>query len=118
MVTNLKPEELSAAEVALLYKERGRIELFFRWIKCILGCRHWLAESAPGTALQIDLALIAELLLQLYTGERPTRGLMELLQFYAMGWATADDLMAGVQREQSKADRKKSEVLSSGSKSF
>jgi hypothetical protein len=107
LATNLKPEELSAAEVALLYKERWRIELFFRWIKCILGCRHWLAESPQGAALQIYLALIAALLLQLYTGERPNRRLMELLQFYAMGWATADDLMAGVQREQSKAKRKK-----------
>lgn len=107
LATNLKPEELSAAEVALLYKERWRIELFFRWIKCILGCRHWLAESPQGAALQIYLALIAALLLQLYTGERPNRRLMELLQFYAMGWATADDLMAGVQREQGKAERKK-----------
>lgn len=107
LATNLKPEELAAAEVALLYKERWRIELFFRWLKCILGCRHWLAESAPGAALQIYLALIAALLLQLYTGERPNRRLMELLQFYAMGWATADDLMAGVQREQARAARKK-----------
>jgi len=107
LATNLKPEELSAGEVALLYKERWRIELFFRWIKCILGCRHWLAESPQGAALQIYLALIAALLLQLYTGERPNRRLMELLQFYAMGWATADDLMAGVQRQQAKAERKK-----------
>ena len=107
LATNLKPEELSAAEVALLYKERWRIELFFRWIKCILGCRHWLAESPEGAALQIYLALIAALLLQLYTGERPNRRLMELLQFYAMGWATVDDVMAGVQREQDKAQRKK-----------
>jgi hypothetical protein len=107
LATNLKPEELSAGEVALLYKERWRIELFFRWIKCILGCRHWLAESPQGAALQIYLALIAALLLQLYTGERPNRRLMELLQFYAMGWATADDLMAGVQRAQAKAERKK-----------
>jgi hypothetical protein len=107
LATNLKPEELSAGEMALLYKERWRIELFFRWIKCILGCRHWLAESPQGAALQIYLALIAALLLQLYTGQRPNRRLMELLQFYAMGWATVDDLMAGVQREQAKAERKK-----------
>lgn len=107
LATNLKPEELSAGEVALLYKERWRIELFFRWIKCILGCRHWLAESAQGAALQIYLALIAALLLQLYTGERPNRRLMELLQFHAMGWASLEDVMAGVQREQAKAERKK-----------
>ena len=110
LATNLKPEELSAGEVALLYKERWRIELFFRWIKCILGCRHWLAESPQGAARHapsVYVALIAALLLQLYTGERPNRRLMELLQFYAMGWATVDDVMAGVQRERDKAQRKK-----------
>jgi hypothetical protein len=109
LVTNLKPEELSAAEVALLYKERWRIELFFRWIKCILGCRHWLAESPQGAALQIYLALIAALLLQLYTGERPSRRLMELLQFYTMGWASLEDVMAGVQREAARKARRKKE---------
>jgi hypothetical protein len=107
LATNLKPEELSAAQVALLYKERWRIELFFRWIKCILGCRHWLAESPEGAALQIYLALIAALLLQLYTGERPNRRLMELLQFYAMGWASLEDVMAGVQRERERKARRK-----------
>lgn len=107
LVTNLKPEELTAAHVALLYKERWRIELFFRWIKCILGCRHWLAESPEGAALQIYLALIAALLLQLHTGERPNRRLMELLQFYMMGWASVQDVMAGVQRERERKARRK-----------
>jgi len=106
LVTNLAPEELSAGEVALLYKERWRIELFFRWIKCILGCRHWLAESPQGVALEIYLALIAALLLQLYTGQRPNRRLMEVLQFYAMGVATLEDVMTTVRRQQAKANKK------------
>jgi IS4 transposase len=105
-LTNLGPEKLSAADVALLYKERWRIELFFRWIKCILGCRHWLAESPQGAALEIYLALIAALLLQLYTGERPNRRIMELLQFYAMGVASLEDVMAGVEREQARMARR------------
>ena len=45
LVTNLDHNELSAGQVALLYQQRWQVELFFRWIKCILGCRHWLAES-------------------------------------------------------------------------
>jgi IS4 transposase len=106
LVTNLDPEELSAGEVALLYKERWRIELFFRWIKCILGCRHWLAESVQGVALEIYLALIAALLLQLYTGQRPNRRMMEVLQFYAMGVATVDDVMAAMQRHQVRKKKK------------
>jgi hypothetical protein len=99
LVTHLGSEKLSTGEVALLCKERWRIELFFRWRKCTLGCRHWLAESPQGVALQIYLALIAALFLQLYTGEAPTKRMLELIQFYRLGvgqfggivrWAGAD----------------------------
>jgi hypothetical protein len=106
LVSNLSVAELSAAEVALLYKERWQIELFFRWIKCILGCRHWLAESPQGTAIQIYLALIAALLLQRYTGQRPNRRMMELIQFYLLGVATLEELWAGLKRLQTKAQKK------------
>src|ERR1051325_1450574 len=85
LVTNLGPEELSAADLALLYKRRWQEELFFRWLKCILGCRHWLAESPQGAAIELYLALIAALLLQLYTGLRPNRRLMEMIWWYLMG---------------------------------
>jgi Holliday junction resolvase-like predicted endonuclease len=107
LVTNLSPEELSAGGVALLYKQRWQIELFFRWVKCILGCRHWLAESPQGVALQIYLALIAALLLQLYTGQAPNRRMMELIQFYLLGVATLEELWAGVQRERTRVARRK-----------
>ena len=98
LVTNLGPEELSAGEVALLYKERWRIELFFRWLKCSLGCQHWLAESPQGVALQIYLALIAALLLQRYTGRAPTKRMLELIQFYLLGVASLDELCTGLER--------------------
>jgi hypothetical protein len=48
LVTNLAPSEMAAGDVALLYKERWRIEVFFRWVKCLLGCRHWFAQSPRG----------------------------------------------------------------------
>ena len=98
LVTNLDPAELAHGEVALLYKERWRIELFFRWVKCILGCRHWLAESPAGVALQLYLALIAALMLQLHTGQRPSKRGMELIQFYLLGVASLDELVAGLAR--------------------
>lgn len=106
LVTNLSGEELAAGEVALLYKQRWQVELFFRWVKCILGCRHWLAESPAGAAIEIYLALIAALLLQLYTGARPNRRQMELIQFYLLGVATLDELWVGLERQS--ARRKKS----------
>ena len=99
LVTNLSPEELPGELVSLLYRKRWQVELFFRWIKCILGCRHWLAESQEGVTIQIYLALIAAVLLQLYTGQRPSRRMMELIQFYLLGVATLEDVTAGLQRE-------------------
>ena len=107
LVTNLPPAELPAELVSLLYRRRWQIELFFRWIKCLLGCRHWLAESPAGVTLQLYLALIAALLLQLYTGQRPTRRMMELIQFYLSGMATLDELVAGLERARAAAPRAK-----------
>jgi hypothetical protein len=107
LVSNLAVEELSAGEVALLYKQRWQIELFFRWIKCVLGCRHWLAESPAGTSIQLYLALIAALLLQLYCGERPNRRQFELIQFYLLGVASLDELWAGLERERQRLARRK-----------
>lgn len=108
LVTNLNPQELPAELVSLLYRKRWQVELFFRWIKCILGCRHWLAESPQGVALQVYLALIAALLLQLYTGKRPSKRMMELIQFYLLGVATLEELTAGLQRELQRLERAKS----------
>ena len=98
LVTNQTPQQLSAALVALLYRYRWTVELFFRWLKCILGNRHWLAESSRGVALQLYLALIAALLLQLYTGQRPNKRMMELLQLYLLGWASTADIDAALRQ--------------------
>jgi len=92
LVTNHPLEQLSAELVSLIYRQRWSIELFFRWIKCVLGTRHFFAESPQGVAIQIYLALIAALLLQLFTGGRPNKRVMELLQYYVMGWATAEEV--------------------------
>lgn len=93
LVTNHAVETASAAMVGLIYRRRWSIELFFRWVKCILNHRHFFAESPEGVAIQMYLALIAAVLLQGITGRRPTKRLMELLQFYAMGWASAQEVV-------------------------
>ena len=46
-------EDLSAELVGLIYRQRWRIELFFKWIEMIPNCRHWLAESPAGVEVQI-----------------------------------------------------------------
>ena len=70
-----------------------------------------MVESPQGVAIQIYLALIAALLLQLYTGRRPTQRLMELIeliQFYLLGVATLEDLEAALEKEKARLARKKS----------
>jgi hypothetical protein len=86
-------EDLPAEIVGLIYRYRWQIELFFKWFKMILGCRHWLAESSRGVAIQLYGALIATLLLMLLTKERPTKRQMEAIHLYFVGFATEDELL-------------------------
>ena len=85
---------LEAELIALIYRYRWQIELFFKWMKSILGCRHLMAESPDGVAIQIYCALIAALMLQLLTGKRPGKRAMELIQMYLMGYAGLEEVVA------------------------
>jgi hypothetical protein len=89
--------DLDADLVALAYRYRWSVELFFRWFKCVLGCRHLLFEDQNGVALQAYAALIASLLIVLWTGRKPTKRTWEMIQFHFIGWATEDELIAHVQ---------------------
>jgi hypothetical protein len=91
-------QDLAAELIGLIYRQRWQIELFFKWIKTILNCRHWLAESPAGVQIQIYCVLIASLLLMLWTGQRPNKRMVESLQWYWMGLATAEDLVTLLQR--------------------
>jgi hypothetical protein len=94
-------EDLSAELIGLIYRQRWQIELFFKWIKTILNCRHWLAESPEGVRIQIYCVLIASLLLMLWSGQRPNLRMVESLQWYWMGLATADELPMLLERARS-----------------
>ncbi len=86
--------DLAAELVALAYRFRWSVELFFRWFKCILGCRHLLANSPNGVTIQVYVAILASLLISLWVGRKPTIRTLEMLQFYFTGWATEAELMA------------------------
>ncbi len=64
--------DASAAEIALLYKRRWAIELFFRWVKQVLKIRRFLGTSENAVAIQITVALIAFLLLRLAQAAQKT----------------------------------------------
>jgi hypothetical protein len=91
-------EDLAAELIGLIYRQRWQIELFFKWIKTILNCRHWLAESPAGVQIQIYCVLIASLLLMLWTGQRPNKRMVESLQWYWTGMANEEDLVTLLQR--------------------
>jgi IS4 transposase len=90
--------ELDAELVALAYRYRWTIELFFRWLKCVLGCRHLLASNANGVALQVYVALIVSLLITLWTGRKPTKRTLEMVQLHLQGWASLEDVLRHLER--------------------
>lgn len=90
VVTNLL--DLAPELVALAYRYRWTVELFFRWLKCILGCRHLLSTDQNGVTVQVYLAVIASLLISLWSGAKPTKATFTMLNFYLMGWADDEEL--------------------------
>ncbi|MES2705452.1 MAG: IS4 family transposase [Verrucomicrobiota bacterium] len=97
--------ELTATELMELYHQRWQVEMFFRWLKCLVPCRHWFAESPQGVRLQIYLSLIQALLLAEATGQRPSKRMMELLRFHQMGIATDAELISGLARLAAERDK-------------
>jgi hypothetical protein len=90
--------DLDAELVALGYRFRWAVELFFRWFKCILGCRHLLSTSQNGVTIQLYIGIIASLLISLWTGRKPTKRTLEMLQFYFSGWASVEEVQAHLDR--------------------
>lgn len=88
----LTDTDLPAHVVADLYRWRWQVELFFRWFKCILGCTHWISRTRQGLTLQVYVALLASLLITLWTGRKPTKRTFEMLCHYFAGWASAAEL--------------------------
>lgn len=84
--------DLPAESMALLYRYRWTIELFFRWFKCVLRFQHLVFESREGMEIMVYCALIASLLITLWTGRKPTKRTLEMVQLYFQGWAELDEL--------------------------
>lgn len=93
LATNLL--DVPAEVIVLLYRFRWLIELFFRWLKCVLSCRHLISESENGIQIQMYCALIACLLIQLASGRdvRPTQWTYKLLCLYMQGWADEEEVL-------------------------
>lgn len=90
--------DLDAELVALGYRFRWSVELFFRWLKRILGMRHLIAESSNGVRIQVYVAIIASLLLSLWVGKKPTKRTYEMFCLFFAGWASEQELLAHIDK--------------------
>lgn len=99
--------DLPAEIIALIYRYRWQVELFFRWFKCILGCTHLLSLSKNGVSLQVYSALIASMLITLWTGCKPNKRTFEMLSFYFMGWANDEELAHHIEKLKEAQEKKK-----------
>jgi hypothetical protein len=85
-----------AEVIAAIYELRWSIELFFRFLKHVLGCRRLFSDKPGAAAIQVYCALIACLLLAQATGGRVTMKAFRLISFYLQGWADDEELEEGL----------------------
>jgi hypothetical protein len=91
IATNLidLPPEL----VALICRYRYSVELFFRIFKQLLGLRHLLSQRREGVEIQVYCCVIACMLINLQTGRKPDKAMIQMLGFYLLGLASEQDVV-------------------------
>lgn len=92
--------DLDADVIALIFKHRWSIEIFFRFFKHMLGCRHLLSYCENGIELETYAAIIATMLISLWTGKIPTIRTYEMLCWYFTGMADLDELLTHISKLQ------------------
>ena len=102
--------DLDADLVAIAYRYRWSVELFFRWLKCVAKFEHLISHSQNGITIQFYVAVIGVLLTYIRTGQRPGVYEFRCLSWVARGMmdvATMHEVLALRQRErdQNKARR-------------
>jgi hypothetical protein len=96
ILTNLV--DVPANVIGVIYRHRWTIEVFFRFFKHILGCRHLLSTDPRGIEIQAYCAIIACLLIALWTGRKTTKRTYEMVCFYLIGWASEAELLRHIEK--------------------
>jgi hypothetical protein len=99
IATNLL--DVPAEIIAEIYRQRWAIELFFRFFKHLLGGKHLMSHDPAGIQIQAYVAIIACLLIQLWTGGRPNIRTCEMVFHYLTGWADLEELTEHLARVRS-----------------
>lgn len=97
--------DLSAALIGQLYRHRWQIELFFRWLKCVVKQQHFLSESPTGITIQLYVALIGTLLIALEIGTRPSKYDYVMLSLVANGLLSYDEARPVMERRRAERAR-------------
>jgi len=98
IVTNLL--DVPAEIIGDIYRHRWMVEIFFRFFKHILGCRHLLSQDPVGIEIQTYMAIIACMLISLWTGRKPTLRTYEMVCHYFTGLADEEELLAHIAKLQ------------------
>jgi hypothetical protein len=104
--------DLSAELIVLIYQHRWQIELFFRWLKCMVGWKHFFSESENGITLQTYVALIATLLLAIEVGHQPNTYVFAMMNHVVSGFIPLDEakvILARRMRERQRAKERQQE---------
>jgi len=91
--------DLDSETIGAIYNHRWTIEIYFRFFKHVLGCRHLLSHNKNGIEIQMYMAIIACMLISLWTGRKPTLRTYEMVCWYFMGMADLEELQAHINRQ-------------------
>lgn len=58
------------------------------------GCKHLFSTKHDGVEIQKYCAMIACMLILIYTGRRPDKAMLQMVRFYLDGWASIEELEA------------------------
>ena len=97
IATNL-PDDVPAHVVAFLFRARWTIEVFIRFFKQALGCRHLPSTREQGVEVQVYAAVIACMMLNTLTGRKPGKWMVTLMSLYLAGLAGEADVLRELTR--------------------
>jgi hypothetical protein len=92
------PDDVPAHVIAFLFRARWTIEVFIRFFKQTLGCRHLLSTKEQGVEIQVYAAVIACMMLNTLTGKKPGKWMVTLMSLYLAGWASEADVLRELTR--------------------
>jgi len=104
---------LKAREIALLYKYRWQVELFFKWIKQHLQVKRFWGESENAVRIQIHIAIITYCLIAIIEHDlKIDRPIFEVMRILGKSALTTDCIRDLFQPLEQKQDNKPDRQLS------